>query len=113
MKDAITYANDAGFFSFNVIGWKAEFERLINAVRADVLEEIKTQEPVAKVRHELDGHIGWNPKLESLPEEGAHLYSHQSNIDIGIGTLPIPDHFRDATKKVEPPKLRRAGSFGD
>lgn len=27
--------------------------------------------------------------------------------------LPVPDHLPDATKKVEPPKLRRAGSFGD
>lgn len=66
MKDAIAYANDAGFFSFNVIGWKAEFERLINAVRADVLEEMKEK-----------------------------------------------DHSVDAAKLVEPPKLRRAGSFGD
>ncbi len=66
MKDAIAYANDAGFFSFNVIGWKAEFERLIDAVRADVLEEMKEK-----------------------------------------------DHFRDTTKMIEPPKLRRAGSFGD
>lgn len=42
MKDAMTYANEAGFFSFNVIGWKAEFERLIEAVRADALAELAT-----------------------------------------------------------------------
>ena len=42
MKDAITYANEAGFFSFNVVGWKAEFERLIEAVRADALAELVT-----------------------------------------------------------------------
>ncbi len=39
MKDAITYANEAGFFEFNVIGWKAEFERLIEAVRADAIAD--------------------------------------------------------------------------
>lgn len=39
MKDALTYAHDAGFFSFNVIGWKAEFERLIEAVRADAIAD--------------------------------------------------------------------------
>lgn len=39
MKDAMTYASEAGFFSFNVVGWRAEFERLIEAVRADVLAE--------------------------------------------------------------------------
>lgn len=39
MKDAMTYANEAGFFSFNVVGWKAEFERLIEAVRADAVAD--------------------------------------------------------------------------
>ncbi len=39
VKDALTYAHDAGFFSFNVIGWKAEFERLIEAVRADAIAD--------------------------------------------------------------------------
>lgn len=42
MKDAITYAHEAGFFEFNVIGWKAEFERLIESVRADALAELAT-----------------------------------------------------------------------
>lgn len=42
MKDVMTYANEAGFFSFNVIGWKAEFERLIEAVRADALAKLAT-----------------------------------------------------------------------
>ena len=44
MKDAMTYASEAGFFSFNVVGWRAEFERLIEAVRADVLAEQPSQE---------------------------------------------------------------------
>ena len=39
MKDAMTYAHEAGFFSFNVVGWKAEFERLIEAVRADAVAD--------------------------------------------------------------------------
>jgi hypothetical protein len=39
MKDALTYAHDAGFFSFNVVGWKAEFERMIQAVRADAIAD--------------------------------------------------------------------------
>lgn len=39
MKDAMTYANEAGFLSFNVIGWKAEFERLVQAVRDDVISD--------------------------------------------------------------------------
>lgn len=38
-KDAMTYANEAGFFSFNVVGWKAEFERLVEAVRADAIAD--------------------------------------------------------------------------
>ena len=33
------------------------------------------QEPVAKVCHDLDGHIGWNPKLTQLPDEGTLLYT--------------------------------------
>jgi hypothetical protein len=33
------------------------------------------QEPVAKVCHDLDGHIGWNPDLKQLPNEGTPLYT--------------------------------------
>jgi hypothetical protein len=33
------------------------------------------QEPIAKVCHDLDGHIGWNPKLTQLPDEGTPLYA--------------------------------------
>ena len=32
-------------------------------------------EPVAKVCHDLDGHIGWNPNLTELPDEGTELYT--------------------------------------
>ena len=35
----------------------------------------KQQEPVAKVCHDLDGHIGWNPNLKQLPNEGTPLYT--------------------------------------
>lgn len=44
MKDAITYAHDAGFFAFNVIGWKSEFERLIASVRAEYEAPLKQAE---------------------------------------------------------------------
>ena len=33
------------------------------------------QEPVAKICHDLDGHIGWNPNLKQLPNEGTSLYT--------------------------------------
>ena len=33
------------------------------------------QDPVAKVCHDLDGHIGWNPNLTELPAEGTELYT--------------------------------------
>ena len=36
---------------------------------------VKRQEPVAKVCHDLDGHIGWNPNLKQLPNEGTPLYT--------------------------------------
>lgn len=32
-------------------------------------------EPVAKVCHDLEGHIGWNPSLTELPDEGVALYT--------------------------------------
>jgi hypothetical protein len=44
----------------------------MNALRAALAE---TAEPVAKVCHDLAGHIGWNPALQQLPEEGTLLYT--------------------------------------
>lgn len=44
MKDAIAYAHEAGFFSFNVIGWKSEFERLIASIRAEYEAPLKLAE---------------------------------------------------------------------
>ena len=39
---------------------------------------VKRQEPVAKVCHDLDGHIGWNPNLKQLLDEGTPLYTTPS-----------------------------------
>ena len=39
------------------------------------LEMVGQQEPVAKVCHDLEGHIGWNPNLKELPDEGTELYA--------------------------------------
>ena len=36
---------------------------------------LEHQEPIAKVCHDLAGHIGWNPDLDELPEEGTLLYT--------------------------------------
>ena len=53
----------------------------INALREAMTEQtsgeatIAQQEPVAKVCHDLDGHIGWNPNLRQLPDEGNALYT--------------------------------------
>lgn len=44
MKDAMTYAHEAGFFSFNVVGWKIEFERLIASIRAEYEVPLKLAE---------------------------------------------------------------------
>lgn len=40
------------------------------------------QEPVAKVCHDLDGHIGWNPNLRQLPDEGAALYTSPPTLSL-------------------------------
>ena len=51
-----------------------------------VLHERREQpEPVAKVCHDLEGHIGWNPALEELPDEGTPLYTRsQARELVGI-----------------------------
>jgi len=41
----------------------------------EALAKQEQGEPVAKVCHDLDGHIGWNPNLTELPEEGMELYT--------------------------------------
>lgn len=51
MKDAMTYAHEAGFFSFNVVGWKAEFEQLIKAVRAEYEAPLRLAEKLLSEIH--------------------------------------------------------------
>lgn len=59
--------------------------------------------------------------LRALDQEPNYNVSLRKCIRAAIGeqkeknTQPVvtPDHIRDTTKMIEPPKLRRAGSFGD
>ena len=54
--------------------------RRLHAVNRELLEA--QQEPVAKVCHDLDGHIGWNPNLRQLPDEGAALYTSPPTLSL-------------------------------
>ena len=60
------------------ISWRCasnKVEPVIAAIDEALAEQpAQQQEPVAKVCHDLDGHIGWNPKLTQLPDEGTSLY---------------------------------------
>lgn len=47
---------------------------LLNALKV-TLQPATHGEPVAKVCHGFEGHIGWNPKLTNLPEDGTYLYT--------------------------------------
>ena len=49
---------------------------------------VKRQEPVAKVCHDLDGHIGWNPNLKQLPNEGTPLYTSPPAQRTWVGLTP-------------------------
>ena len=90
MKDALTYANEAGFFSFNVVGWKAEFERLIEAVRADALAELATVNDSLTVQD----HIRDATKIVKRPQNcGTGFCSC-------IECVVKPDHIADAGKMV-------------
>ena len=44
--------------------------------------KLHEQEPVAKVCHDLDGHIGWNPNLRQLPDEGTALYTSPPTLSL-------------------------------
>ena len=96
MKDAMTYAHEAGFFSFNVVGWKAEFERLIEAVRAEYEAPLRLAEQSIVINDPHPPHRlcectacleYWTP----LPDCDAFAASGK----------PI-DHIPDATKMVAP-----------
>jgi hypothetical protein len=45
---------------------------------------LEHQEPIAKVCHDLAGHIGWNPDLDELPEEGTLLYTTPPSVEAAI-----------------------------
>lgn len=79
MKDAITYAHDAGFFSFNVIGWKAEFERLIEAVRADALAELATVNESLTAQSSDQFAAPGKPIIEPLCAHQKQSVTHFSN----------------------------------
>ena len=54
----------------------------ITALREALAEQPAQQEPVAKVCHDLDGHIGWNPNLRQLPDEGTALYTSPPTLSL-------------------------------
>jgi len=47
------------------------------------------QEPIAKVCHDLDGHIGWRPGLTELPPEGTELFTAQPAASEGWRMVPV------------------------
>jgi hypothetical protein len=62
----------------NQLGWYMQ-KKSIEVGRQAIAEAKKhevSQEPVAKVCHDLEGHIGWNPSLTELPDEGVSLHIH-------------------------------------
>lgn len=85
MKDAIDYANEAGFFSFNVVGWKAEFERLVEAVRADAAADhirdagkVMNKDEVLRLAREAGwGHLVSMPHIEALERFAALVAAHE------------------------------------
>ena len=54
---------------------KALHETGKEMLQALAAQPAPVQEPVAKVCHDLEGHIGWNPRLIELPEEGTELFA--------------------------------------
>ncbi len=69
--EAIVYAAD----DLGTHEDRAKMQEAITALREALAEQPAQQEPVAKVCHDLDGHIGWNPNLRQLPDEGTALYA--------------------------------------
>jgi len=131
MKDAMTYANEAGFFSFNVIGWKAEFERLIEAVRADAIaDHIRdatkmVQEPVNEALQiasialqdiacssQTDSLLWWQTRARDAQKQIAEHLTNATTVE------PMKDQSGEPTEKVDQDHgVSRhhcyAGSFGD
>ena len=50
-------------------------ESKVREAISDALVKLTQHEPIAKVCHDLEGHIGWNPKITELPDEGTDLYT--------------------------------------
>jgi hypothetical protein len=50
-----------------------ELDEVIKVLEQALAAPVK--DPVAKVCHDLEGHIGWNPRLIELPEEGTELFT--------------------------------------
>lgn len=57
------------------IRWEVVNDVVVNPTHWMPIPEGDSHRPIAKVCHKLSGHIGWNPDLESLPDEGTPLYS--------------------------------------
>jgi len=58
-----------------------------------MIEQPAQQEPVAKVCHDLDGHIGWNPNLRQLPDEGTALYTSPQHTWVDLTDDEIKKEF--------------------
>lgn len=117
MKDAITYANEAGFFEFNVVGWKAEFERLIETVRADALAELATvkesltaQDHSADTGNKVPDHIADAGKVILTAEAAQQIekalwrvtndWVAPDNLPFEDGEMPALDGAREALESI-------------
>ena len=54
-------------------GFQCKYHKAITVAKQALEQPV--QEPVAKVCHDLEGRIGWNPRLIELPEEGTELFT--------------------------------------
>ena len=100
MKDAITYANEAGFFEFNVVGWRTEFERLIQAVRDDALAE-----PTVKESLTAQDHIPDATKMVKRPQNCGTGFCSCIECVVKPGHIApvrkmVPDHIAPVRKMV-------------
>jgi hypothetical protein len=59
-------------------------------------EKESVQEPVPKVCHDLEGHIGWNPSLTELPEEGTELFTTLQQQWVGLTQEQVAQIKEDA-----------------
>lgn len=127
MKDAITYAHDAGFLSFNVIGWKAEFERLVASIRAEYEAPLKLAE---EALDELYGELSADslrdgPRCLMLTQAeeamAAIRIARQSELASEALTEQHPfadtgkpiDHFADTGKMVAEPVKQESKTIGN